>query len=65
MREAALRHRRHVAVGHNLCLHFGEDELPCTTYVDVHQGYTVLTHSHVVLTLTCEGTSVPSAHTSP
>ena len=31
----------------NLCLRFGADEHPCTTYFDVHQGYRVLTHSHV------------------
>ena len=30
-----------------LCLHFGADEHPCTTYFDVHQGYRVLTHSHM------------------
>ena len=36
-----------VAMGHNLCLHFGADEHPCTTYSDVHQGYRVLTHGHV------------------
>ena len=28
-----------VAMGHNLCLHFGKDEHPCTTYFDVHQGF--------------------------
>ena len=37
----------HLAMGHNLCLHFGADH-PCTTYFDVHQGYRVLTHSHLV-----------------
>ena len=34
-------------MGHNLCLHFGAHEHPCTTYFDVHQGCRVLTHSHV------------------
>ena len=29
--------------GHNLCLHFGSNEHP----FDVHQGYRVLTHSHI------------------
>ena len=36
----------HFTMGHNLCLHFGADEHPCTSYFDVHQGYRVLTHSH-------------------
>ena len=36
-------------MGHKLCLHFGADEHPCTTYFDVHQGYRVLTHSQVTL----------------
>ena len=31
----------------NLCLHFGADEHPGNTYFDVHQGYRVLTHSHM------------------
>ena len=34
-------------MGHNLGLHFKVDEHPFATYVDVHQGYRVLTHSHV------------------
>ena len=34
-------------MGQNLCLHFGADEHPCTTYFDVHQEYRVLTHSQV------------------
>ena len=29
-------------MGPNLCLHFGADEHPCTTYSDVHQGYRVI-----------------------
>ena len=38
----------HMAMGHSLCLHFGADEQhPCTTYFDVHQGYRVLSHSHI------------------
>ena len=38
----------HVAMGHNLWRsHFGADEHPFATYFDVHQGYRVLTHSHV------------------
>ena len=28
----------YLAMGQNLCLHFGADEHPCTTYFDVHQG---------------------------
>ena len=36
-----------MAMGHNLCVHFGADEHPCTTYFDVHQGYRALTHSHI------------------
>ena len=40
--------RCNLVLGHNLCLHFGADEQPCTTYFDVHQGYRVLTHSHVL-----------------
>ena len=43
----ARRKKTHMAMGHNLCLHFGADEHPCTTYFDVHQGYRVLTHSHI------------------
>ena len=39
--------RPHLAMGHNLCLHFGADEQPCTTYFDVHQGYRILTHNHL------------------
>ena len=38
----------HLAMGQNLCLHFGADEHPCATYFDVHQGYRVLTHSHML-----------------
>ena len=34
-------------MGHNLCLHVGADEHPCAAYVDVHQGYRVLSHSQV------------------
>ena len=37
----------HMAMGHNLWLHFGVDEHPFATYFDVHQGYRVLTHSHI------------------
>ena len=37
----------HMAMGHNLWLHFGLDEHPFATYFDVHQGYRVLTHSHI------------------
>ena len=40
-----------MAMGHNLCLHFWADELPCTTYVSVHQGYRVLIHSHISYTM--------------
>ena len=36
-----------MAMGQNLCLHFGADEHPCTTYFDVHQGYRVLTYSRM------------------
>ena len=36
-----------MATGH-LCLHFGAHEHPYTTYFDVHQGYRVLTHSHLL-----------------
>ena len=36
-----------LAMGHNLCLHFGVDEHPFATYFDVHQGYRVLT-SHIM-----------------
>ena len=28
-----------MAMGQNLCLHCGADELPCATYFDVHQGF--------------------------
>ena len=31
--------RSHMAMGHNLCLHFGADEHPCTAYFDVRQGF--------------------------
>ena len=27
-----------IGMGHNLCLDFGADEHPCTTYFDVHLG---------------------------
>ena len=37
----------YVAMRHNLWLHFGVDEHPLASYVDVYQGYRVLTHSHV------------------
>ena len=37
----------HMAMGHDLWLHFGPDEHPLATYFDVHQGYSVLTHSHI------------------
>ena len=37
----------HMAMGHNLWLHFGLDEHPFATYFDVHQWYSVLTHSHI------------------
>ena len=48
---AAQLHRQccEMAMGHNLCLHLRADEHPCTTYIDVHQGYRVLTHSQVAL----------------
>ena len=36
-------HCTHVAMGHNLWLHFGVDEHPFAAYFDVHQGYRVLT----------------------
>ena len=37
-----------VTIGHNVWRsHFGVDEHPLATYFDVHQGYRVLTHSHV------------------
>ena len=32
---------------HILWFHFGVDEHPFATYFDVHQGYRVLTHSHI------------------
>ena len=35
-----------MAMGHNLWLHFGAEH-PCTTYVNVHQGYRVLAHSQM------------------
>ena len=38
---------KYMAPGHNLWLHFWVDEHPLATYVDVHQGYRVLTHSHI------------------
>ena len=38
----------HVSMGHNLRLHFWVDEHPFATYFDVHHGYRVLTHSHVL-----------------
>ena len=37
----------HVAMAHNLWLHFGVDEHPFASYFDVDQGYRVLTHSHM------------------
>ena len=42
-------------MGHNLWLHFGVDEHPFTTCVDVHQGYRVLTHSQVSENPTSKG----------
>ena len=36
-------------MGHNPWLHFDVDEHPFATYFDVHQGYRVLTHSHIPL----------------
>ena len=39
----------YMATGHNLGLHFRVDERPFATYFDVHQGYRVLTHSHIPL----------------
>ena len=36
-----------VAMGHNLWLYVGVDEHLFATYMDVHQGYRVLTHSQV------------------
>ena len=39
---------RHMAMGHNLWRsHFGVHEHPFASYFDVHQGYRVLTHSHL------------------
>ena len=35
-------------MGHTLWLHFGVDEHPFATYFDVHRGYGVLTHSHMI-----------------
>ena len=46
-------------MGYNLCLHFGADEHPCTTYFDVHQGYGVVTHSHFLLLDTPETPVIP------
>ena len=46
--------------GHNLCLHFGADEQPCTTYFDVHQGYRVLTRSQVYLNISLKSDPGPS-----
>ena len=37
----------HTATAHNLWLQFGVDEHAVATYFDVHEGYRVLTHSHV------------------
>ena len=37
-----------MAMDHNLWLHFGADEHPCTTRFDVHQGYRALSHSHIL-----------------
>ena len=54
----------HMAMGHNLWLHFGVDEHPCTTYFDVHQGYRVLTQSHISDSLLLgEGQKPCGAHT--
>ena len=39
----------HMAMGQKLWLHFGVDEHPFASYFDVHQGYRVLTHSHMGL----------------
>ena len=37
----------HLAMGHNLWLHFGVDEHPFAADFDVHQGHRVLTYSHL------------------
>ena len=42
-------------MGQNQWLHFGADEHPCTTNFDVHQGYRVLTHSHMIRIILFEG----------
>ena len=36
-----------MAMGHNLWLHVEVNEHPFATIFDVHQGYRVLTHSHI------------------
>ena len=43
----SMRGPLHMAMGHNLWLHCGVDEHPFATYFNVHQGYRVLTHSHI------------------
>ena len=43
---------QHVAMGQNLWYHIWVDEHPFTSYFDVHQGYRVLTHNHVTISLT-------------
>ena len=40
--------RTYVAMEHKLWLHFEVDEHPFATYFDVHQGYRVLTRSHII-----------------
>ena len=44
-----------MGMSHSLCLDLGADEHPCTTYFDVHQGYRVLTHSHMFSTWSHHG----------
>ena len=40
--------RWYMAMGQNLWYHIWVDEHPFTSYFDVHQGYRVLTHNHMV-----------------
>ena len=37
----------HMAMGHNLWLHFGVDEQPFVTYFDVYQGYMCKSDPHL------------------
>ena len=37
----------YMAMGQNLWYHIWVDEHPFTSYLDVHQGYRVLTHNHM------------------